>query len=331
MSRDLVIDVHTHMYGDAWMELMRRHGAPDYTVIPVANGREAIMRGDAVTAVPTPGHFDYDLRVRDMDAAGVDIAVVSLTCPNVYWGTEEISTRAAVVANDDMVAGQARHPDRIRWFASLPWEHPDAALAELRRAHANGAVGVMVLANIAGRHLCDPGFAPVWAAIDELELPVLVHPTNPPGVEHLDVGAYDLAWSVAFIFDTTLAIARMIYDGFFDRYPRLKVIASHGGAALPYLVGRFDKGYEVSTLEDQVIRKPPSEYLRSSIFYDCITYDAGALRHCVDVVGSSQMLFGSDYPHIVGDMAGMLANVDTLAPAERTALKSGNAQRILRL
>ena len=132
------------------------------------------------------------------------------------------------------------------------------------------------------------------------------------------------------MFDTTLAIGRMILDGFFDRYRRLKIIASHGGAALPYLVGRFDKGFHVSTLEDRVIERPPSEYLRE-IFYDCITYDARALQYCIDVVGADQVLFGSDYPHIVGDMAGMLANVETLPTAARRAVRGGNVQRIFRL
>ncbi|MEI8239288.1 MAG: amidohydrolase family protein [Actinomycetota bacterium] len=330
MSAQPVIDIHTHMLSREWMDLLREHGAPLYEVHPVANGRECIFRGDVPVTVPTPGHFDYELRLRDMDAAGVDMAVVSLTCPNVYWGGHDISLRAARVVNDEMAAQQAIHPDRIRWFASLPWEYPTDAVAELRRAHAQGAVGVMVLANIAGRSLTHPDFAPIWAAIDELALPVLVHPTDPPGVDQLDMRMYDLTWSVGFMFDTTLAIGRMILDGFFDRFTRLKIIASHGGAALPYLVGRFDKGFHVSTFEDRVIQRPPSEYLQT-IFYDCITYDAAALEYLISVVGASQVLFGSDYPHIVGDMAGMLANVDRLAPTERDAVRGRNVQRIFDL
>ncbi len=330
MSSDTVIDIHTHMFSAEWMSLLRAHGQPLYDVRPVANGRECIFRGDAPVTVPTAGHFDYALRIRDMDAAGVDVAVVSLTCPNVFWGSREISLRSAMVVNDDMAAAQVTYPDRIRWFASLPWEYPDDAIAELKRAHAAGAVGVMVLANVAGRKLTSPEFAPIWAAIDALALPVLVHPTDPPGVDDLDMRMYDLTWSVGFMFDTTLAIGRMILDGFFDRYTNLKIIASHGGAALPYLVGRFDKGFEVSTLEDQVIKRRPSEYLRM-IYYDCITYNAEALKYCISVVGPENVLFGSDYPHIVGDMSGMLANVDSLPPAQRSAIRGRNVERIFAL
>jgi aminocarboxymuconate-semialdehyde decarboxylase len=325
-----VIDVHTHMLSAEWMNLLRTNGAPLYEVHPVANGRECIFRGDAPVTIPTAGHFDYALRLRDMDAAGVDVAVVSLTCPNVYWGGREVSIESAMVVNDDMAGAQSTYPDRIRWFASLPWEYPDAAIAELHRARAQGAVGVMVLANIAGRPLTSPEFAPIWSAIDELALPVLVHPTDPPGVGEMDMRKYDLTWSVGFMFDTTLAVGRMILDGFFDRFARLKIIASHAGGALPYLVGRFDRGFDVSTLEDRVIERRPSEYLHM-IYYDCITYDLGALEYCVSTVGASQILFGSDYPHIVGDMAGMLANVNSLPSATRDAICSANAERIFDL
>ncbi|MEY2753677.1 MAG: hypothetical protein RJB65_35 [Actinomycetota bacterium] len=327
MSTTPVIDVHTHILGSNWWETIRSKGAPTYEVRPVASGRECIFRDGSPVTIPTPGHFDLGLRIRDMDAAHVDMAVVSLTCPNVYWGGPQTSAEAARVSNDELASWQAAEPTRIRWFASLPWEYPDLAVAELQRACAQGAVGVMVLANVAGRSLTDPSLAPIWAEIDARRLPVLVHPTDPPGIDRLDMGKYDLTWSVGFMFDTTLAIARMILDGFLDRYPNLKIIASHGGAALPMLVGRFDKGYEISTLEDQVISAPPSEYLRR-VFYDCITYDENALRYLISVVGESQVLFGSDYPHIVGDMAGMLRNVDALDASASAAIRAGNAERI---
>jgi aminocarboxymuconate-semialdehyde decarboxylase len=324
-----VIDIHTHMLSKEWMASLRTKGAPLYEVHPVAGGNECIFRGDAPVTIPTAGHFDYALRIEDMDEARVDVAVVSLTCPNVYWGGREVSNQCARLVNDDMAEAQRTYPDRIRWFASLPWEYPEDAVVELRRAHANGAVGVMVLANVAGRKLTSPEFTPIWDLIDKLELPVLVHPTDPPGVNEMDMRQYDLNWSVGFMFDTTLAIARMIMDGFFDRYTKLKIIASHGGGSLPYLVGRFDRGHEVSTLEDQVIKRPPSEYLKM-IYYDCITYNLEALKYCISVAGSSNVLFGSDYPHIVGDMKGNVAKVDLLPPDQRAAIRSKNVERIFR-
>ena len=204
-----------------------------------------VFRRDTPVVLPQKGHFNYTLRLRDMDAAGIDLAIVSLTCPNVFWGGEAVSREAARESNASMAAAQTTWPDRIRWLASLPWEYPEAAIEELRRSRDAGAVGVMMLANIAGASLTDARFAPVWAEIERLRLPVLVHPTDLPGIEAMNMRDYDLSWSVGFIADTTLAFARLIFDGFLDRYPDLSLIASHGGGALPYIVGRFDKGDEV--------------------------------------------------------------------------------------
>lgn len=243
-----VIDVHTHMFTRRWMELLRAN-AGVYSVQTRPDGQEEIFRGDTPVAIPQRGHFDYELRMRDMDAAKIDMAIVSLTCPNVYWGGEAISGEAARELNHSMAAAQKKWPDRIRWFTSLPWEYPARAAEELKRSCDAGAIGVMVLCNISGRSLTDPFFAPVWQEIDRRALPVLVHPTDLPGIEQMDMRKYDLSWSVGFIADTTLAFARIIFDGFLDLYPNLKLIASHGGGALPYLVGRFDKGDEV---EDSV-------------------------------------------------------------------------------
>lgn len=321
-----VIDVHTHMFTKKWLDLLEKEGGL-YNIQTRPDGQKEIFRGETPVVIPQKGHFDYGLRIRHMDEAGIGLSIVSLTCPNVYWGKREVSVRAARESNDSMADAQAKHPDRIRWFTSLPWEYPQAALSELTRTCDKGAVGVMVLANVAGRSLTDPMFAPIWAEIDRRALPVLVHPTDPPGVDVMDLKKFDLSWSVGFMFDTTLAITRMIFEGFFDEHPNLKLIAAHGGAALPYLVGRFEKGDEVEIPSRRKMKRTPTDYLRH-IYYDCITYDLGALRYLISVVGSDRVLFGTDWPHQVHDTKGALANTAALSPAECEAIRSGNARRV---
>jgi aminocarboxymuconate-semialdehyde decarboxylase len=97
---------------------------------------------------PQEGHR-LRLRIKAMNDARVDLAILTLTCPNVYWGGAEINLKAAQVMNDDMARAR-RSGDRIRWMASLPWQYPTKAVAELERACAKGAVGVIVLANVNG-------------------------------------------------------------------------------------------------------------------------------------------------------------------------------------
>jgi aminocarboxymuconate-semialdehyde decarboxylase len=321
-----VIDVHTHMFTTKWLELLKTNGG-QYNIKTRPDGQNEIFRGDTPVVIPQKGHFDWDLRIKHMDQAGIDVSVVSLTCPNVYWGGEEISVRAAREANDNVADAQSRFPDRIRWFASLPWEYPQRAVEELERSCAKGAVGVMVLANVSGRSLTDPMFAPIWAEIDRRGLPVLVHPTDPPGVDYMDMTKFDLSWSVGFMFDTTLAITRMIFEGFFDQYPKLKIIASHGGGTLPYLVGRFEKGDEVEIPSRRQMKRKPTDYLRH-IYYDCITYNLGALQYLISVVGPEHVMFGTDWPHQVHDTKGAFANTAALAQGHMRAIRGENAKRV---
>ncbi|UCE31848.1 MAG: amidohydrolase family protein [Burkholderiales bacterium] len=324
-----VIDVHTHMLNDAWVAALRERGGPAYSVRELA-GQQAVHMHGAPFMTLQPGMFDYALRIENMDRAGVDIAIISLTCPNVFWGGEDSSTRLAQLMNDDMAQRQQQWPDRIRWFATLPWQYPQRALAELERACAAGAVGVFVTANVSGTSLTDPSLAPGWDAIDDRGLPVLVHPSAPPGVREMDVFSYNLVASVGFTFDTTLAVSRMIFDGFFDRYRRLKIIAAHGGGYLPYLAGRLDICFRNMAPCRERIDRPPSSYLRQ-IYFDAVLFTQEALELCVGVAGPDQVLYGSDYPHNIGDMAGCLARVDALPADTRDKVRGGNARRIFGL
>lgn len=326
-----VIDVHTHMLTLDWIELLRANGGSKYSVKKTPGNQDAVHLYDAPFMTLFPGMWDYEMRIAAMDKAGVDVAIVSLTCPNVFWGGREISLRAAKAVNDSMAEQQRAKPDRIRWFASLPWQYADDAVVELKRALGNGAVGVMVLGSIDGKDLIDPVFAPIWAEIDRLRLPVLVHPTAPQGVREMHMEAFNLIPPVGFMFDTTLSFAHMIFSGFLDKHPNVKLIAAHGGAALPYLAGRFDICHERIPACSSVIKDKPSSYLQR-IYYDTVVYEPAALELCIKVAGSADnVMYGSDYPHNIGDMAGCLARVNAL-PAEQARRVAGkNAERIFGL
>ncbi|HEX5863800.1 MAG TPA: amidohydrolase family protein [Casimicrobiaceae bacterium] len=325
-----VIDVHTHCLTEAWFKLLQDHGGPRYTVRQVSGGMRAIHLDGAPFMTPVPAMFDYDLRLRTMDEVGVDVGIVSLTCPNCFWGGADVSLQAARLMNDDMAAARTAHPDRLRWLASLPWQYSDRALDELERAIAAGASGVMVLANVDGRSLTDPAFAPIWQAIDARSLPVLVHPTAPPGVAEMDMARFQLTASLGFTFDTSLAVARMIYDGFFDRYRGLTIIAAHGGGALPYLVSRMDQCYANIPACREKISVSPSEYL-PRIYADAVVFSPDVLGLCVKTFGGDNVLYGSDYPHTIGDMPGCLERVNALPAAARDKVRGNSARRVFGL
>jgi aminocarboxymuconate-semialdehyde decarboxylase len=326
-----VIDIHTHMLTREWIELLRAHGGGKYSVKKTPAQQDAVHLYDAPFMTLMPGMWDYDLRIAAMDKAGVDLAVISLTCPNVFWGGREVSLEAARMVNNSMAEQQRARPDRIRWFASLPWQYAEDALAELKRACNAGAVGVMVLGSIDGKDLIDPQFAPIWAEIDRRRLPVLVHPTAPQGVREMHMEAFNLIPPVGFMFDTTLAFAHMIFSGFLDRHPNIKLIAAHGGAALPYLAGRLDICHERIPACSGAIKEKPSRYLQR-LYYDTVVYEQAALELCIKVAGSpDNVLYGSDYPHNIGDMAGCLARVNALPADQARRIASKNAERIFAL
>src|SRR3954470_1395572 len=143
-----VIDVHTHMLNNERLGLLEKHGRPRYTLKTVFGGLRAIHLDGAPFMTPVPEMFDWDLRIKNMDRTGIDVAVVSLSCPNVYWGGEQISLQAAQIMNDAMAKAKKQWPDRVQVLCSLPWQYPATALNDLKRARKAGACGVMVLANI---------------------------------------------------------------------------------------------------------------------------------------------------------------------------------------
>jgi aminocarboxymuconate-semialdehyde decarboxylase len=275
-----VIDVHTHMIPREWLDLLQREGG-DYELKPTRAGHMAIHLAGAPFVTLMPEMFDYDLRLRAMDEAGVDMAVLSLTGPNVFWGRREASIQAARIGNAAYAESQRKYPGRIAWVAE----------------------------------------------IDRQGLPVFVHPTIPPGGKDMRLDEFSLATPIGFMVDTTLAFTRLILSGFLDRYPNVKLIAPHGGGTLPYLSGWLDRCYETIPACRAAIKAPPSEYLRR-IFYDTVIYEPRALAMCVAVGGADNVLYGTDFPHNVGDMKGILALVRGLQGETARKIAGQNAKRI---
>jgi aminocarboxymuconate-semialdehyde decarboxylase len=302
----LRVDVHNHFYSRRYLQLLEAR-AKGVHIKTDAQGRSYLEEQGKRLATLTPPMTDLDQRFAMMDAQRIDVQVVSLTAPNVYCFEGDDAVAAARTVNDEYAEIKGRHPRRIRCLASVPLgtgrevEELDRAIGRL------GLDGVIVGTNVRGRPLDDAVFEPFWKRADELALPVLVHPMTPmAGSSHMD--GYALVPMVGFPFDTTLAFARLIWTGFMDRHPRLKLIALHAGGALPYLAGRLEIGADAYTECRQVEQRPES-YLRR-LFYDTVSYHPPALRMLADTVGASQVVFGTDYPHVIGDPARVLSSIE---------------------
>jgi len=328
-SRVPVIDVHTHMFSQRWMQAAWAAHDPHFKLGRGAEEGSLIEDGASMGRI-VPPMLDYDLRLKAMDAAGVDIALISLTAPNVYWGTRAESVAAARGINDDFRDAAQHHDGRIRWMASLPWQYPDEAIAELRRAKRGGAIGVCMLTNIRGTALTDAIYRPVWREIEAMGLPVFVHPTK-PAINYIGQDFSGLFNSIGFITDTTLCFARIINDGFLDAFPKLNLIACHGGGYLPYIAARLDIMWARAQPHDSHrIARPPSTYLKQ-LWFDAILYDQPSLEFLITQVGADRVLYGSDFPFRIGDMKGVRERVDALPPEQRDAIRGLNHRKLFDL
>ena len=319
-----VIDVHTHMYSRGWLAALKAAGDKDVRVQSGPKGDALLYRWAGIGSLG-PEMYDWDTRIQRMDAAGVDIAVISLSAPNVYWGSRTVSARAARDINDDFAAAQHKHDGRIRWLASLPWNDTGDAVTELHRAKDKGAVGVCTLTNILGVPLTDERFRPIWREIEAMRMPTFIHPTLPFN-DCLGLNSPVLANAIGFTSETSLCFARMMVEGFLDTFPKLELIACHGGGALPYLAARLDRCWDRMIVDKQA-KEAPGTYLQR-LHFDSIVYDDATLAHLVSYVGEDRVLYGSDYPFSLGDMPGILARVDALPVQQRDKIRSGNARRL---
>jgi aminocarboxymuconate-semialdehyde decarboxylase len=181
------------------------------------------------------------------------------------------------------------------------------------------------------RKLGEPIHIPLGnlARIAALGVPVFLHPLNVLGGAR--VGAYYLHNLLGNPFDTAVAAARLVFGGVLDRFPSLRVCLPHAGGAVPYLLGRLDRGYQVRP-ECRHLPRPPSEYLERFLF-DTITHSPDALRYLIGLVGADRVMLGSDYCFDMGyeDPAGMLKAVEPMSPGDRERILGGNALRLLGL
>ena len=299
-----------------------------------------------------PVLVDVDLRFRIMDRYEGYVQVLTLANPPIeVVGGPDVSPDLARLANDEMATLVERHPDRFPAFvASLPMNHPDAALREIDRAiDTLGATGVQIFSNVAGRPLDGHEYRPLFARMAERDLPIWLHPARPASVSDYAGEArskYDLWWAFGWPYETSVAMGRLVFSWLFDRHPELKIITHHMGAMIPFCAGRVGGGLDqLGTRSDDPddaaalgrLARRPIDYFR--LFYgDTALFGAWhAMESGLAFFGAERVLFGTDMPFDPEKGPGFIR--DTIAAmekmratdAERIAIYEGNARRLLRL
>ena len=332
--RTLTVDVHCHALVPEVEALVKDR--PEKLAESAAQGREsgaASANYNVTTMRPAvlPKLTSVEQRLRDMDAMGVDVQVVSpTTLQYYYWADLDLARSIVALTNEKIAERCAAHPHRLVALGNVSLQHPELAIEQLEHCMLRlGMRGVEIATTVNGLELDNPAFAAFWARAEELGCVVFIHPSGTSIAGRLD--RFYLQNIIGRPIETTIALTHLIFGGVLDRHPGLKLLAAHGGGYLPFYSGRADHGYRVRP-EAHTMRHEPGDYLRR-IHFDSLVYSAGSVGHLISKVGVSQVMVGTDYPYDMGsyDVHALIGAIDDLGAAGRAAVLGGNAARLFGL
>ncbi len=276
-------------------------------------------------------------RIAEMDAAGIDVQVLSLTSP----GTEQLEAAEAIEvareANDYLADSIKKNPARFGGFAALPTAAPEKAAKELERmVLEHGFKGAVINGHNRGRYLDDKFFWPILECAEALKLPIYLHPTQPPqAVIDASYGGFEpilvdllagAGWG--WHIETAIHVIRLILGGAFDKYPKLQLVIGHMGETLPFMLQRLD----VMPASLTKLKQPISTYLRSNVHYTFSGFNF--LPNFVELlfqVGVDRIMFSADHPYASMTQARAFLDQLPVSTADRERIAHGNAERLLGL
>ena len=277
------IDVHCHTYPMEYVNEVEKLSK---------KGAEEVMFS---AEIPIPIWDSAEKRLAKMDELGIDVQVLSTTLPPQSFG-DEGDLHLAQMTNDFNADLCSKYPKRFKAFANVPLYNPANAIKELHRAvNELGFVGIATGTFISQIPLTSPEYIPFLAEVNRMKLPIHLHPSLPIGIEILR--QYKLGGLLGFLFETTTAATKMVFEGVFEKFPDIVLILSHLGATIPYLFQRVDDGYKGFPDIRVNIPKLPSEYFKR-FYYDTATSFTRTTFMCTyDFVGPEKIVFGTDDPY----------------------------------
>ena len=321
------VDVHSHVFPGRFLDLLARNRGQVHA--QRAGDAWLVRYGDTQSFTIDQQRYEPQVKLEEMDAAGIDLAVLSPNIPGPDMLEPNVVADAARLLNDGLAEAVAVRPSRFVALASLPWTRPADALKELARAHEDlGFVGVSLHSHLGGRPVDDPIFDPVYAEIAARNLPLVLHPTVPAWGDA--VSDHQMIPMMGLQVDCSFALLRLILGGVLERHPALRVVMPHAGGVLPYLLGRIDHQTEVLRRGRVHLRRPVRAYLER-VWYDTVAPSVDTVSFALRIAGHQRLLFGTDHPWV--DMGRLVRVVDELGltSIQRDAILWGNAHELFAL
>lgn len=332
-KKGFCIDLHCHLHNPAVEALVQ----PVFQVErePGIRFQNALSRevnrqqGERVRPQIMPDVIER--RLRDMDLMGVDVQVISTSPFHFnYWLEPELAAQCSRLVNDTIAEVVSKHPDRFCGLGHVPLQSEDLAVEMLVHGVKElGFRGVEIGTNVAGKEV-SRGLDRFWAKVQELDVVVFMHPNGFTGGERLADHYFNNV--IGNPLDTTVALGHLVFDGIFERFPRLKLISAHGGGYASHYPARMDHVFAARADGHVALKRRPRASL-AKVYFDTIVFDREQLRHLVNLWGADHIVVGTDYPYDMGsyDPHGFLDGAKFLKASERLAIKSGNAARLLKL
>jgi uncharacterized protein len=278
-------------------------------------------------------------RIAEMDDAGIDVQILSLTSPGTEQLAGEEAVKVARETNDTLAKAINVHPDRLGGFATLPTAVPDKAAAELERTVRDYRFkGALINGHCRGRYLDDPYFWPIFERAQELNVPIYLHPTRPPQEVSQKYYTGNFSQQVAMALqiaawgwhiETAVHVIRIVAGRVFDEYPKLQLVIGHLGEGLPFMIQRLD---QTLSRETTGLERPSfSSYLRENVHYTFSGFNF--LSTFLDLlleVGVDRIMFSADYPYAPMKEARDFLDRIPVTPADRKKIAHGNAEKLFK-
>ena len=295
----MITDIHRHFVPAGFFDFVKSR--PEFRVTVKRDAGELIdldIRGIHFGLNKT--FFDLPRQVERMKREGVGRSILSLATPFIdYHLDAAIMVPAARQFNDAMAAAIAGREKQFRAWAFLPMQDPDAAAKELVRCVRElRFVGGHVASNVRAVYLHDARFEPIYRAALDLDVPLFVHPADPPGKER--TREYELTVVAGYLFDNTINILKLVCSGFLDRWPRLKLVCAHTGAFSLILRARMQREVDTNVQLSGALKAPVGDYLRR-LYFDTVCFEPAILQYAASAVPLEHLLMGSDAPFPLGE------------------------------
>ncbi len=269
-------------------------------------------------------------RLADMDAAGIDVQAISpAPTQYYYWLDADLGRQASRMINDDIAAMAATDPRRFVAMGTVPLQDTRLAVDEMRRCVRElGMRGIEINSSVCGEELASARLAPFFAAAEELGVLLFLHPLGFSQGERLSKHYFNNV--IGNPLESTIAVSHLIFEGVFERHPKLCMCVAHGGGYLPGYFGRMDHAHGARDDCRVNLSRPPSEYLRQ-LYFDTVVFDPEQLAYLVHRFGSDHLLLGTDYPYDMAeaDPVNFVLSTPGLTAEDHAKICGGNAASLL--